>query len=317
MEMSNHKALKGHSEDFLPFQGWRFRICESGLLALLLLSSCEKEIEIDYHDMEPMYVVEGSISNLNASVRVSLTQPVVGVADDRGVVTDATVVLSMVNGQWSMFNGPLGPLGTLATNGTQEWTFLDTLSLRSDGYYLSRITGKAGNTYRLDVTVGGRHFTSTSVMQRQPVMNNMRFVWKKIFGQRMLFADLRLQDLPDETNYYYLHLFRNGVPYRSAVMRDRSNPGGELQQLFSLCVEDDLNSGDPNAKETLYEGDMLSLEIRTIDRQAYDYLFSLLSMNSSGTNPIANFDGGCLGYFSAFHQIVYNFTFREADCTEE
>lgn len=289
--MDTRKAGKRQSPRLAMTQGMAAVICQ--LIVSMTLASCEKEIEIDYHDMKPMYVVEGSVSNLNASVRVSRTLPVMGADKDSETVTDATVVL--VTGD----------------------SIRETLPYRSDGYYRSPTRAKAGTNYRLEVTVGNQLFTSTSVMQRQPVMNSMRFVWKKIFGRRILFADLRLQDLPDETNYYYLHLFRNGVPYRSAVMRDRSNPGGELQQLFSLCTDDDLNSGDRTAKETLYEGDVLSLEIRSIDSSAYDYLFSLLSMNNSGTNPIANFEGGCLGYFSAFHQIVYNFTYNNADSEEE
>jgi len=261
--------------------------------SVLLLTACEKEIDIDYHDMEPMYVIEGSVSNLNSSVTVTMTQPVKGGAETDTAIADATVVVTADDGQ------------------------RDTLTYRGNGLYMSRQKGKAGSTYRLDVTTGGNHFTSTSVMQKQPTLNSMRFVWKKVFGQRVLLADLKLQDIADEANYYYLHFFRNGVPYRSAVLRDRSNPGGELQQLFSLCMEDDLNSGDPNAKETLWENDVLTLDIRTIDRRAYDYLYSLLSMNSNNTNPIDNFEGGCLGYFSAFHQISYNYTFHASDAEEE
>lgn len=266
-----------------------------GMLVAIGLTGCEKDISIDYHDMEQqLYVVEGLMSNIRTIVRVSKTQPMTGAADSAYYVADATVVV------------------------TAGDTLRDTLAHTGRGYYAAtRLSGKPGTTYQLDVSVGGRRFTSTSVMQQQPVMNSFRFVWKEVFGRRILFADVRLQDIAGETNYYYLHLYRNDLAYRSAVIRDRGNPGGELQQLFSLCMEDDLNGGSPTSRETLWENDRLKLEVRSIDRRAYDYLYSTITMESSNTNPIANFSGGCLGYFSAFGQTTHYYTFHEADIEKE
>ena len=94
-----------------------------------------------------------------------------------------------------------------------------------------------------------------------------------------------------------MHLYRNYIGDRWAVMRDTSNPGDELQQLFSCTTETEIRKND---NDELHDGDRLRLEVRSIDKSAYDYLYSLQTMDNSGSNPIQNFTGGMLGYFSAY-----------------
>jgi len=40
-------------------------------------------------------------------------------------------------------------------------------------------------------------------------------------------------------------------------------------------------------------------------------------MDNTNTNPIPNFTGGCLGYFSAYSQVTINYVYHEADVDEE
>ena len=40
-------------------------------------------------------------------------------------------------------------------------------------------------------------------------------------------------------------------------------------------------------------------------------------MGNTGTNPIQNFTGGCLGYFSAYSEETYDCTYHLADVDEE
>jgi hypothetical protein len=149
-------------------------------------------------------------------------------------------------------------------------------------------------------------------MQKDPKMNNFRFVWMKVGAEKILFGDLRLQDIPNEDNWYYMHIYRNGVGYRWAVMRDDQNPNRELQQLFSF-----FHDGKSDDSDALHEGDQLKILIRAIDQRSYDYLYSLQLMENTGTNPIENFTGGCLGYFSAYNQYTYYCTYHRSDIEEE
>ena len=253
---------------------------------LCLFTSCKKDIDIDYHQIAPIYVVEGSVSNDGTEVRVSRTN---AMDDNNGIsdISNATVTLAADNGQ--------------------QWN----IPYHRNGFYRSStLKGEAGITYTLEVTLDGQTYTSTSTMQRKPTLNKFRFVWMKAASERILFGDLRLQDIPNEDNWYFMHIYRNGIGYRWAVMRDDQNPNKELQQLFTFFREGSDDS------DVLQEGDRLYIEIRAIDQRAYDYLYSMQIMDDTGTNPIPNFTGGCLGYFSAYHQITYDCYYHLSDVEE-
>ena len=74
---------------------------------------------------------------------------------------------------------------------------------------------------------------------------------------------------------------------------------------------------DENDNDALHDGDMIRLEIRSIDKLSYDYLYSMQVMDNAGTNPIANFTGGCLGYFSAYYVINYQCTFYRDEVEQD
>jgi len=83
-----------------------------------------------------------------------------------------------------------------------------------------------------------------------------------------------------------------------------------LQMTFATILDD----GD---EDGLKDGDVMRMEVRSIDRASYDYLYSMQVMDNAGTNPIANFNGGLLGYFSAYSYVRFNYTFKRAETTQE
>jgi len=256
------------------------------LFSFLLMVSCEKEIDIDYRSVEPIYVVEASVSNEGMKARVSQTQDV----DNNSTTSDVTDARVIVTG----------------SDGSET-----ILKHQKNGNYLSAVNGQVGVTYQIDVEVDGHHFTSTSTMPPMPKVNRFHFIWKKIMSERFLVGELLFQDIPNEDNWYFSHIYRNNLGFRWAVKRDDQNPNKELQQLFSIARE------GSNDKDLLVEGDKLHIELRSIDQRAYDYLYSMQIMDNTNTNPIRNFTGGCLGYFSAYSQIAFNYIFHEAEVEEE
>jgi len=258
---------------------------------IFLFSSCEKEIDIDYREVNSLYVAEASITQNGTTVRLTTTQNVTDNSRQNHYIEGATVVLSC-----------------------KKLELEETLTEKGSGVYTSTLKGQPGLTYNIDIEIDGKHFTSSSTMQEAPVMNSFRFVWKKVLSERFLFADLRVQDTPDQNSYYFMHIYRNNVGYRWAVMSDENNKNGELQQLFQCTTERDMDKGDSDA---LQDGDAIRLEIRAIDKLSYDYLYSMQVMDNAGTNPIANFTGGLLGYFSAYHVLTYRYTFRRSELEEE
>lgn len=253
---------------------------------LIGLVSCEKVIDIDYHEAASRYVVEGNLTDTGTEVRVSKTNAM----DDNSTGSDIDNAIVVIT----------------AEDGTTA-----TIPFSRNGYYRSKFKGVPGTQYQLDVEVDGYHFTSTSTMQRTPKVNEFKLVWKKMLTERYLFGDLRLQDIPNENNWYFMHIYRNGIGYRWAVMKDEKNPNKELQQLFTF-FRDGAKDND-----VLHDGDELKIVVRAIDQRAYDYLYSMQHMSSTGTNPIENFTGGCLGYFSAHSQIEYYQDFYYSDVVED
>ena len=251
-------------------------------LNLILLSSCKKDIEIDYHQVDPIYVVEASVSNEGMEARISQTNNM----DDNSTTSNIDNAVVVVTG----------------SDGSSK-----TLTYSKNGIYKSSAVGVPGVEYTIDIQFDGHHFTSSSIMQEMPKMNNFRFIRKKIVTENYQMGELLLQDIPNEENWYFMHIYRNHLGYRWAVKRDDTNPNGELQQLFTFARE---GSDD---KDLLQEDDWLHIEIRAIDKKSYDYFYSMQIMDNTGTNPIPNFTGGCLGYFSAYSQITYDCEFHEAD----
>ena len=257
------------------------------LLVLTTTVSCEKELEMDYKTVDQLYVVEAELSNQRTRIAVSKTRQIENDGNKYGV--DGAVIRIM------------------GDDGSEQ-----TLTTSTSGIYTSNTKGVPGVTYRIEVEVDGKRFTSSSTMQKTPVVNSARFIWKKVLNTKVLFADLRIQDFPDETNYYFMHIYRNGLGYRWAVMKDVGNPGEEVQQLFSCMMEDTDDDDD-----RLLDGDVMRFEVRAIDKLSYDYLISMQQTSSVSTNPIANFSGGCLGYFSAYGKTNYSITFRSDEVEEE
>ena len=263
-----------------------------------LLTSCEKEIDIDYHQVDPLYVAEGLVTQDGSTnytkrptfVRLTTTQDMTDNVSNGHNLMGATIVLS------------------------EDGYVLDTLRYWRNGYYVSDCQGYEGSQYTIDIYLDGNHFQSSSVMQAEPQFSSFRFVWKDVLSERLLFADLKINDISGQNNYYFMHIYRNGIGYRWAVMDDSHNPGGELQQLFSCTTERNL---DKNDDDGLKDGDKIHLEIRSIDRRTYDYFYSMQVMQNSATNPVQNYTGGCLGYFSACQIVTYDTTFRRANIETE
>jgi hypothetical protein len=265
------------------------RIGFSWLLLGLLLCGCERTIEIEYNDSVPRYAIEGWLTPFETIVHVCLTR---NMNDTINASDISNAIVTITDDEGNVATIPYDPY------------------LGYGGYYKSRNYGDPGHTYRLDVDVDGHHFSSVSTMYDSPNVTSFRLVYRNMMSERYIFGDIRIQDVPNEINYYYLHVYRNGIPYRSAVLKDDTNPGGELQQLFAF---NRVGSGD---WDVLREGDELTLEARTIDERSYNYLYAVLQMDNTGTNPPDNFTGGCLGYFSAFCGMAFNIRYYEDQIEE-
>lgn len=241
----------------------------------VLLSSCEKVINIRNADAVDKYVIEGNITNEpgTCSVLVSKTK---NFNDDNS------------------FNSVSGAIVQVENNGNTI-----TLPETSPGVYkTSAINGTPGQTYRLKVNVKGEEFTSVSTM---PAVVKFEDFYMKTFDFDTLstLAYVKYTDPAAVKNYYWFELFINDQKQANyALANDEFTTG----QVINSAIRFENNT--KNRDKDLKRGDKLSVEMHDIDPAVYLYLFSLRNAKGTGlglnpANPIGNVTGGALGYFSA------------------
>ncbi len=227
-----------------------------------------------------MTVIEGYVSNEGVSVVVTTTRDM---ADTTRMycLNDAEVWLSDSEG-WS-----------------EELVYSP-----ADSAYVSPsgATGVTGITYTLSVTREGQTFTSQSLMHEAAEISEMGFYYYEILFLKQLLLCAKVQDIPDEDNFYHYRLYReNGELYTESVMTDKKNPDGDLDINF-MCVDEESTMSDWDMdmvqERFVNEGDVFYLEVYSIDEEAYNYLYSLGLSGMTSSNPIAGFSGGALGYFT-------------------
>lgn len=273
------------------------------VLLLLVIVACQKEIELDYRDIEPVVSIEGRVTNEQVYVLITRTRSMNDSVKGRGI-GGAVVTIS-------------------GEDGTEQLVY----DVR-DGYYrpASGMKGVPGRTYRLDVTLDGHQYSALSTMPRQAPIVSTQFIWQPLLDNGMLMYEMWATDPePDVRNYYWYRMERRAKdpkvrqkqgsdPYRWSSFDDRGTQMGRLYRDI-MCVNEEMMDGqdieDDQLKSILFDGDTITLQLMTIDRAMFEYYQSLSVGQRMGANPISNITGGCLGYFAAgsvsrADTIIYN-----------
>lgn len=261
------------------------------LLLLLLTLSCQKEIELDYRDIEPVVSIEGRVTNEQVYVLITRTRSMNDSVKGRGI-GGAVVTIS-------------------SEDGTEQLVY----DVR-DGYYrpASGMKGVPGRTYRLDVTLDGHQYAASSTMPRQAPIVSTQFIWQPLLDNGMLMYEMWASDPePDVRNYYWYRVDRRAKDpkvrqkqgtdaYRWSSFDDRGAINARIYRDI-MCVNEEMMDGqdieDDQLKSILFDGDTITLQLMTIDRAMFEYYQSLSVGQRMGANPISNISGGCLGYFAA------------------
>ena len=258
--------------------------------ALFLLCSCTEEIQLDYRPIDPLYVIEGHVSNEGSEVVITGTRDIDDAVLKIGVEVQCVVLSS--------------------DNGIKEM-----LTYREDGTYRSlSFIGIPGQTYTLTVIIDGESFTSSSTMPGITEIVSTRMKWEEMMGNDMLHLIVDVCDKADDINYYYYRILRNGKLFKWNVMRDLDSSNHCVQFDISCMNRDKAEKNDPEDYDSiLFEGDDIIIEVRAIDMKAYDYLFSAKLSGQKHSNPVYDFDGEVLGYFSAYSSTSKSFVFHYSD----
>ncbi len=235
----------------------------------LLVSSCEKVIDVDLNSADPKTVIEANLQEGDHLFQVRVYQTK-GYFSDAPTVyfDDAAVTLSDGSGE------------TIA------------LTPAGSGRYLAEVQAVAGKTYTLQVLHDGETFTATSMLPQVTDLQHLSFKEISLPGEgnnREVY--LQFDDRTDEHNFYRVLVTAND----------------SLEQ--DLQYFDDKYFDGNNVKwalNNLYEpGDQLEVELRSIDEAAYNFYYTLAPILSGNVdtapgNPTTNWQGGALGYFIAY-----------------
>ena len=255
------------------------------LLIVIVLSvsnmfvSCTESVTLELKGVSPQIVVDASIPEADFAV-VRITKTVdFNTLNNFPPVSGATVKLMDGNG------------------------FTETLTEITPGYYhSSTIKGIPGYNYKLTVEIEGLMMYSEEVMPKSVMINTLRArevelpegpIVDRIFDYPRTEVIVTYNDIKGEENYYRFIEYINGKQTKNHLFDDRFNDG-KVVKSFLL-----------DFKRRLTVGDTLVVEMQSITKEAYGYLFGFSLMNAlpQGTtpsNPVSNISGTKLGYFSAY-----------------
>lgn len=233
------------------------------------ICSCEKELDFEYRDIEPIPVIESCLTQSEARVAISWATPMDEPFTD-SYITNAAVSLT-----------------DLATE--------ESFSLAPDekGVFYFEISGVPGHDYRITIKTSGKTYSSKSTMLSPVEIHALQFYWIKMPGDDMAALQIRFSDNPSTPDYYWVRLYRNGAAYAWSVIADRAAVDGMVEEVITTTHRDESQEDE---KQLLRDGDMVTAVVTPVSRQMFDYFNAI--MNSS--NGEQQYEGGkCLGYFLA------------------
>ncbi len=248
------------------------------IVALALLNSCTKVIDINLNEADSKIVIEAELLSGTHDFTVKITktgdffnpsQPV--------TIADATVFLKA---------------------GTDT-----SLNLTSEGngiYSLKNFTATENTAYFLSVTVEGKTYEASDFLPKNVPIDSLSASVADSNPFNSTGADsfqivVNYQDPLADLNFYRIKSTVNGIPRTEGtkllVIEDRYSAGA----YFTL----------PIFTDSYKQNDDVAVELVSMSHAMFDYFTTLAllvdgSSSPAPTNPTTNWSGGALGYFGAF-----------------
>ena len=247
-----------------------------GFLIISTLFSCQKEIDVDLNEVNPQVVIEANYTAEDSTVRVriSLTSNYFDTAPSETVNNAVVTITDM-----------LGASQNIISKGNGEFELLNYIPLFN-------------TTYTLNVAYNGTNYSAQCDMKIPVDLNDITFEYFPSFfgGDDGYLSHLNFQDPAEAGNRYLVLITRNGVVkdkvYNFILQDDKFTNGNLIER--PLFIDSLFNSGD-----------VIGMELRSIDDKIFYYYSELISISSGQSsaapaNPENNWDNKALGYFSAY-----------------
>jgi Domain of unknown function (DUF4249) len=147
--------------------------------------------------------------------------------------------------------------------------------------------GTVGNSYQLDIQVGGETLKATSKMGRVPVIDSVTYYTEKRLGTEDLITSGQFwaTDPAGPHDSYWIRTYKNGVllskPAEINIAYDAGATSGGLTDgvTFIQPIRQGINSSDKDANEKrmnpIASGDSLNVQIHSITVSAFNHLYGV------------------------------------------
>lgn len=258
----------------------------SFILFSVLLWSCKKELDFEYHEIDPILVIESQLTQKGCETRLTFTTPMNEYMDTTHV-RNADVILRDV---------------------TEN--FVIPLYCDLNGIFVSDSKAIIGHSYELEINYNDRVYTSSCEMRPSTEILNIEFSWLKMPYDYVAILEIKFKELIGYNNYYWIRLYRNDKAYKWLLCDNKSASDGEITQM-TMTSRKNLDKEDE--KDILQDGDIVRVDICTISKEMNEYL-TALQVSSNGPQM---FKGEfCLGYFLASDIISKTIVFHPDELKE-
>ena len=277
------------------------------LFLIVLLGSCEKDINVNLPQPEQKIVVEGWIEqNDYPVVMITKSSPYFASVDSASLVD-----LIVVDAEVTVSDGVTSEVLPLAFSSD----IFPPVFFKG-----KKLKGEIGKTYTLTVKVKDKVYDATTTIPPLVSLDSIWFKKEPKRGDTLGLIWATFTDPPAETNYYRLftkrlHKDNKFVPNMGSVSDDKFFNGkkftfsmfrGFATLLDQQANRDDKESGYFKVKDTVL------VRVCTIDRPHYDFWFSAEQVMYSGGNPFVypisvktNISNGAYGIWGGYGATYY------------
>lgn len=268
------------------------------IISVIILSSCEKDIEIDMPAYTPSVVVEGFIANEMAPV-VILTNNVeyVSVAGrdlyEKSFIHNAIITVDTNDGM---------------TDTLTEITQTNLKTGMKSSYYSSlKIIGEVGKSYTLKVVTGNKTYSAKATIP-EPV--KIQEIWYKnhpdATNDSFKTVCVKILD-PDGINYYRYTSEVNkqhGPQPEISTISDKAFNGKEYTKAIDSGLANEEQDMHGGVSGYFTVGDTITVKWANVEKSYYDLWTTIDFKRSQNQNPFMNPTrivgniNGCLGYWS-------------------
>lgn len=253
-----------------------------GIILLTLgLMSCQRDLDLKYHDIEPLTVIEATLTAEGARVAVTQTTPMDEPLNHTRL-TDAIVII------------------TDLTDDSET-----ALTPDDEGFFVSSVGGIAGHDYRLSVERQGERYEAETQMLPPTEILGMQFFWINMPYDQVAVLQGQFTDNPAiENECYWIKIYRIGEIYQWQEIDDRGAADG-IGTFTAMTSRRDTDAEDDST--VLFDGDVMTVEVYPITRLMHNYLEAI----GNDSNGPALFTGPrVLGYFLASTPATASITFH-------